>query len=241
MQSGLYVALSGQIALERRMATIANNVANAGTVGYRAEEAKFETVLSRAPERPAAFAATDRSYLSERAGGFVKTDNPLDVAIRGSGFLSVQTPAGPVYTRDGRMQLLPTGELVSLNGHAILDAGGAPILLDPSTGPPEIARDGMITQKGRQVGAIGLFSLDLSGSYSRTENSGIVPKNPATPILSFTSDGFVQGFVEQSNVNAVTEMTRLIMVTRAFESAAAAIGDSESSIKNAIQTLGAGA
>jgi flagellar basal-body rod protein FlgF len=125
-----------------------------------------------------------------------------------------------------------------LNGHAILDAGGAPILLDPNAGPPEIANDGMITQRGRQVGAIGLFSLDLSGTYSRYENSGIVPKNPAAPILSFTTDGFVQGFTEQSNVNAVTEMTRLIMVTRAFESVAAAIGDSESSIKNAIQSLG---
>jgi flagellar basal-body rod protein FlgF len=238
MQSGLYVALSGQIALERRMATIANNVANAGTVGFRAEEAKFESVISRVPQRPAAFAATDRSYLSERAGGFVKTDNPLDVAIRGQGWMEVQTPAGPVYTRDGRMQLLPTGELVSLNGHAVLDAGGAPILLDPAAGPPQIAHDGMITQNGRQVAAIGLFSLDLSAGYSRYENSGVVPKNPATPILSFTGDGLIQGFVEQSNVNAVTEMTRLIQVTRAFESAAAAIGDSESSIKNAIQTLG---
>jgi len=241
MQSGLYVALSGQIALERRMATIANNVANAGTVGFRAEEAKFESVISRVPQQPAAFAATDRSYLSERAGGFVKTDNPLDVAIRGTGYMAVQTPAGPVYTRDGRMQLLQTGELVSLNGHAILDAGGAPILLDPAGGPPQIAHDGMITQRGRQVAAIGLFALDLSGSYSRYENSGILPKNPATPILSFTGDGFVHGFVEQSNVNAVSEMTRLIMVTRAFESAAAAISDSEGSLKNAIQTLGAGA
>lgn len=238
MQSGLYVALSGQIALERRMATIANNVANAGTVGFRAEETKFDSVISRIPERPAAFAATDRSYLSERAGGFVKTGNPLDVAIRGQGYMAVQTPSGIVYTRDGRMQLLQTGELVSLNGHAVLDAGGAPILLDPSAGGPEIAHDGMITQRGRQVGAIGLFSLDLSGTYSRYENSGIVPKNPATPILSFTADGFVQGFVEQSNVSAVTEMTRLIMVTRAFESVAAAVGDSEASIKNAIQSLG---
>ncbi len=109
MQSGLYVNLSGQIALERRLATIANNVANVGTVGYRAEELKFDTVLSMVGATPTAYSTAGESFISERSGGLNKTGNPLDVAVQGKGWLAIQTPAGIAYTRDGRMQLQESG------------------------------------------------------------------------------------------------------------------------------------
>lgn len=236
-EPSLYVALSGQIALERRMATIAHNIANAGTTGFRAEEVHFESILSGMTTDPTAFASTGDSYLSTLGGGRVHTGNLLDVAIQGDGFLAIATPAGTAYTRDGRFQLLETGELQSLSGYPILDAGEAPILLDPSAGEVHIARDGMITQNGRQVAAIGLFALDLSQGYQRSDNAAILPALPATPIVTFTSDGIVQGYVEESNVNAVGEMTRLIAVSRAFESLQAAIDEAQNAQKNAIQTL----
>jgi flagellar basal-body rod protein FlgF len=238
MQAGLYVNLSGQIALDRRLSTIANNVANAGTVGYRAEELKFDTMLSMMSKNPTAFTTAGDSFISERSGAMNKTGNPLDVAVQGKGWLAIQTPSGTAYTRDGRMQILESGELQTLNGYPILDAGNAPIQLDPSAGPPKISRDGMITQNGRRVGAIGLFSVDTSGGYSRMENSAIVPSNTPTPIVSFAADGILQGFVEESNVNPVSEMTNLIMVTRAFDGLQTSIEESESSLKKAIQILG---
>ena len=112
--------------------------------------------------------------------------------------------------------------------------------LMPSAGIPRIARDGMITQNGRQAGAIGLYALDLSQGYGRTENSALVPVAAATPIVTFTADGIVQGFVEEANVNAVTEMTNLIAVTRSFDALQSAIDENDSSLKKAIQTLGGG-
>lgn len=235
-----YVNLSGQIAIDRRMATLANNIANAGTVGYRAEEMKFDSVLSSVSRTPTAFATAGESFVSERAGGLNKTGNPLDVAIAGTGYFGIQTAGGVAYTRDGRLQISPAGDLLTVDGHAVLDAGGAPLQLDASAGVPRIARDGMITQNGRQVGAIGLYALDLSQGYSRTENSALVPVAAATPVVTFTADGVVQGFVEEANVNAVTEMTNLIAVTRSFEALQSAIDENDSSLKKAIQTLGGG-
>jgi flagellar basal-body rod protein FlgF len=234
-----YVALSAQLALERRLDSIARNVANLGTAGYRAEGVKFETVLSRMTGEPTvAYAATKGAYVSREAGPLTQTSSPLDIAVEGDAWLAMQTPAGTVYSRDGRMKILETGELVTLADHPVLDAGGAPILLDPDGGPPQIARDGMITQDGIEVGAIGLFAIDAEARLSRYENSGVIPDRAAEPVLDFTATGVVQGFVEGANVNPVLELTKLIMVQRSFESASSALEQSESSLREAIRTLG---
>ncbi len=99
----------------------------------------------------------------------------------------------------------------------------------------------MITQNGRQVGAIGLFAIDPNATLKRWENSSVVPDKPATPIFDFTRDGVVQGAVENSNVDPVREMTRLIEVTRAFDGVAAETAQSETSLQDAIKALGASA
>jgi flagellar basal-body rod protein FlgF len=238
MQGNLYVGVSAQVALQRRLETIAHNVANASTAGFRAEEVRFETLLSLAGNDPVAYAATGPTYLSRRSGELVRTDNPFDVAVEGDAWLAIQTPAGPVYTRDGRMRMTATGELQTVNGYPILDAGGATLLLDPNAGPPRIARDGTVFQGNRQVGAIGLFSIDSSANLTRFGNSGVIPNRPATPVLDFTRSGMQQGFIENANVNAVMEMTRLISVTRAFEMVAASLAASETTLQEAIRSLG---
>jgi flagellar basal-body rod protein FlgF len=238
MQGNLYVGVAAQVALQRRLETIAHNVANATTAGYRAEEVRFETVLSRAGAEPVAYAATGPSFLSRRSGEIVRTDSQFDVAVQGDAWLALQTPAGVVYTRDGRMRMSPTGELQSINGHPIMDAGGAPILLDPNGGPPRISRDGTIMQGNVQAGAMGLFNIDANANLSRFENSGVVPDRPATAVVDFTRTGVQQGYVENANVNAVMEMSRLITVTRAFEMVTASLAASESSLQEAIRTLG---
>ncbi len=238
MQSNFYVGLSAQLALQRRLETIAANVANASTAGYRAEEIKFETLLSQTPAEPVAFASTGESYLSRRSGELVKTGNLFDLAVEGDAWLAVETPAGQVYTRDGRMRMTEAGELQTLNGYAVLDVGGAPILLDPNAGPPRNARDGMITQGTRQVGAIGLFTIDEAAKLTRFDNSGVIPNRPGVPVLDFSRTGIVQGYVEGANVNPVSEVSRLIMVSRAFEAVTASLTESETSLKEAITTLG---
>jgi flagellar basal-body rod protein FlgF len=239
MQGNLYVGVSAQVTLQRRLETIAHNVANTSTAGFRAEEVRFETLLSRTGADPVAFATTGPGFLSRRSGEFVRTENLFDVAVEGDAWLGIQTPSGTVYTRDGRMRLSPTGELQTLNGYPVLDTGGTGMLLDPNAGPPRIARDGTITQGGRQVGAIGLFNIDSRANLRRFENSGVIPDQAATPVLDFTRTGMQQGFIENANVNAVMEMSRLISVTRSFEMVSASLAASESSVQEAIRQLGA--
>ena len=238
MQPALYVGLSAQLALERRMETLARNVANMNTAGYRADEVKFSTYLSSKGRDGVNFASAGETFISRLQGGLDKTGNPLDVALEGDGFLAIRTPAGVVYTRDGRMKMTAQGELQTLSNHPVLDVGGAPMLLDPEAGPPVIARDGMIWQGNQQAGALGLFAIAPDAKLSRQDNSGVVPDRPATPILDFVVNGVRQGYVEGSNVNPIREMTKLIMVTRAFESAASAIDKSEKAIDGAIRSLG---
>jgi len=238
MQSSLYVSLSAQMALMRRLEAISNNVANSSTPGFRAEEVKFEQLISQTGLEPTSFASPGLTYLSRQSGEFIKTDSPFDVALNGDAWLAIQTPAGNVYTRDGRMRMMPTGELQTLTGYPILDVGGAPVLLDPNSGQPQIARDGTITQGTRQIGALGLFTIPDQAKLARFENSGVIPDQPAAPALDFTRYGAIQGFIERSNVNPVMEISKLIMVQRAFDSISGSVRETESTLSDAIKTLG---
>jgi flagellar basal-body rod protein FlgF len=237
MQSGTYIALSGQLALQRRLETIANNIANASTPGFRAEQVTFETVLSHAPLEPVAFSSVGKTYISRNPGEITRTENPLDVAVDGDAWLAIQTPAGQAYTRDGRMRLTEAGELQTLAGHPVLDVGGAPLLLDPDAGPPEISRDGTITQNNRQVGALGLFRISADSNLTRYGNAGVIPDRPAEPILDFVQVGVMQGYVERANVTPVHEMSRLITISRSFEAITGVLNEAESSLREAIRNI----
>ncbi len=239
MQSSFYVGLSGQLTIEKRLQTIANNVANMNTAGFRADGVSFDTVLSSAGDSPVAFSAEGAGYISQREGERVKTDNPLDVAVQGDAWLAIRTPSGTVYTRDGRFKLGPSGVVQTLNNYPVLDAGGAPIQLDPDAGPPTIGADGMMNQTGIQVAAIGLFSIDPAANLSRAENSGVIPDVAATPILDFTRTGVVQGYVENSNVNSVLELSKLIEVQHNLDSVTESNQTADSSLQEAIKSLGA--
>lgn len=238
MQSALYVSLSAQVALENRLTTIAGNVANLGTTGFRADGVKFESYLSRAASDPVAFASTGKTYITRDKGALRQTGNDLDVAVDGEGWLAVETPAGIAYTRDGRMRIAADGELQSAAGNPILDPGGASIIVDANAGRIAISHDGMISQNGRQIGALGLFSIPETANLSRRDNSGVVPDRPAVPVVDFVGQGVAQGFIEDSNVNPVQEMVHLIEVTRTFEQVSASIDKSEQSLQDAIQKLG---
>ena len=237
MQSAVYVGISGQLALQRRLDTIAQNVANASTAGFRAEQVKFESVLSQVSLEPVAYASTGTSYLSRTPGELIRTDNPLDVAVEGDAWLAIETPSGVVYTRDGRMQMSEAGDLQTITGYPVLDVGGAPILLDPVAGPPLIARDGTITQNNQQIGALGLFRIATDAVLTRT-GSGVIPDRPAEPILDFVHAGVVQGYVERANVNPVLEISRLVTVSRAFDAVTSSLADVDTSLREAVRTLG---
>lgn len=239
MQDALYVALSSQMALEKRLTTIADNVANSSTIGFRATGVKFEDLVRGSTTKNVAFASTGATYLSGQNGGLKQTGNPLDFAVQGDAWFGVQTPAGTVMTRDGRFSMNENGELLTIEGYPVLDASGAPIQLDPRGGTPQAGLDGMLSQNGAQVGALGLFTFDPGQNFQRFGNSGVVATTPPEPVVDRIDQGVVQGSLEESNVNPVQEMTRLIAVQRAFENTAALMRSTGTSLDDAIKTLGA--
>lgn len=238
MQDSLYVALSSQIALERRLDTIADNVANASTIGFRATGVKFEDVVSGTGPKSVSFASSGNTYLSGAHGALTETGNPFDFAVQGDAWFAIDTPAGTVMTRDGRFSMNENGELMSIEGYPVLDGGGAPIQLDPRNGPPKAGADGSLRQNDQLVGAIGLYNFDPGENFVRYGNSGIVPARTPEPVTDRSDVGIAQGFLEESNVNPVLEMTRLIQVQRAFENTAALMRQTDSSTDDAIKTLG---
>lgn len=243
MQSGIYVGISSQIALERRLTTLADNIANMNTVGFRGTEVKFDQVMSQTRNdlrADIAFVTQGSDYLSTRNGEMIQTGNPFDFAVKGDGWFAIDTPAGQVMTRDGRFSMGTTGELVSTRGFPVLDAGGAPIQLNPAAGAPTVGADGRILQNGVTVAQLGLFTADANKGFVRYENSGVIFSEAPQPAVNNGSIGVIQGYVEQSNINAISQMTQLVQVNRAFEGISSLMKSTEDSFSQAIRTLGGG-
>lgn len=237
MEAGLYVLVSGQLALQRRLDTIANNVANSATGGFRAENVTFESVLSR---QAIAYSSKGGTTFSMAAGSLVQTDNPLDVAIQGDAFFAISTPSGTAYTRDGRFSVSATGDVQTLAGHALLDPSGSPLQIDPSLGPVTIAPNGVISQGGKPTATIGLFKLQNSAHLVRGGGASLISNAPAEQIIDFTENNIKQGYVENANVNPVHEMTRLVAVSRAFDALSSSMDQSDRKLDEAIRALGGG-
>ncbi|MQW90009.1 flagellar basal-body rod protein FlgF [Sinorhizobium saheli] len=237
MQTGLYVALSSQMALEKRLNTLADNIANSNTVGFRGTEVKFNQVLGDTKPTRVSYVSEGEEFLNTNNGALARTGSALDFAIKGDAWFSIETPGGTALTRDGRFTLTETGELVTIKGYPVLDAGGAPIQLN-GAGDITVGADGAIHQNGVQVALLGLYEADFSKGFMRYDNSAVMPGVQPEPVVDRFDVGVMQGFLEESNVNAIQEMSQLIMVTRAFDNITALMRDSEGSLDEAIKTLG---
>jgi flagellar basal-body rod protein FlgF len=238
METSTYVALSGQLALDKRMAALAQNIANARTAGYRAQIVDFKSVLSQAGSTPTAFASASKDYVSEASGGLMQTKNPLDIAVKGNGYLAFQSSAGTYYSRDGRLSLSTDGNLLNAAGDPLLDSGGGAIQVDPRNSDLSIGANGAILQGGQKLSQVGLFDINLNGDFQRTGPSGFIPKSEAVPLTNFNENGVLQGYYEESNVNPATSMTTLIEITRAFEAASNLSEKAGDAQKSAIDILG---
>ncbi len=152
MENTTLVALSRQMALERQLDVVANNVANVSTSGYKSDSSLFEEYL-RSGAHEDNFIGNDRrvSYVQDRGtirdftqGPAERTGNPLDVSINGKAFFTIQTPGGERYTRDGGFQINAQGQLVTSGGNPVLGNNG-PIVFQPTDHDMKITEDGTIT------------------------------------------------------------------------------------------------
>ncbi len=238
MESSLYVATAAQRVLQKQLITVANNVANSTTVGFRAENVNFDSLVSNTSNDPVHFPVVGGLYASTVQGTLIETGNPLDVALSGDGMFAISTPVGVAYTRDGRLQISPFGEIQTLEGHSVLDTGEAPIQIDASSGPPTIHNDGRITLNGRLVANIGVFDVDPKTLVSRYSNSAFFTSVPGVALITGQETTVTQGFVEGSNVNPVKELASLMTITQSFESATSIISRADDTLSKAINELG---
>jgi flagellar basal-body rod protein FlgF len=249
VENALLVGLSRQTLLERQLDVLANNISNVNTVGYKADESLFEEYLGSGAHEDN-FKGTDRrvSYVQDRGtfhnfaqGADQATSNPLDVAIDGAGFLSVQTQGGERYTRDGNLQINNVGQLVTNAGDPVLGTAG-PIVFQPTDHDISISPDGTITvQEGTSRtdsirGKLRLVSFADAQKLLKQGYNLFSTPNDNGPQQD-TKSVVRQGFVEKSNVNVVSEMANMIQVTRAYSEIANILQQQGELHKSAIEQL----
>ncbi|MCR6646318.1 MAG: flagellar basal-body rod protein FlgF [Terricaulis sp.] len=240
MDNALLLGLQTQRVLQRRMDVAANNLANVATAGFKAdalvmEEANRTTAHADADPRDIRFVRDVTLMRDMRQGPIAMTGNPLDVAIEGDGFFMVEGPNGPLFTRDGAFTLTGDGRLVTGDGRAVLNSGGTPIVFDPQGESPVIGRDGVIRVAGVEAGQIGVASFAAPGALSKVGDNLWDAQGQAQGEF----EGIVvQGAIEGSNVRPVIELTRLIEISRAYQSAAKIVSGADELRKSAIERLG---
>lgn len=241
MNSGIYGAISGNLAMMNQLDVLANNLANVNTPGYKKDTIRFESVLaatasqgdSGAVDTPA---LVMQEYSVDFSSGVMKlTDNTFDLALDGEGFFVVNTPDGQAYTRQGNFRIDANGKLVTVDGYEVL-GGGAPILIDGGT--VSFDSEGKIFVEGLETGTIDVvdfpkpYDLRKIGSALFMPNSDAARPSPARETL------VMQGHLEGSNVNVLEEMVRMIETTRSSESCQKMIQNYDQMTAKAVNDLG---
>lgn len=242
MQGTGLVLTSYQDSLARAMDVTANNIANVNTTGYKRENVAFDTYLVRTePKQVFNFAIDSGTYRDAGQGPTLVTGGPLDIAIQGEGYIPIQTQEGIRYTRSGSFQLNTDGELVTAAGDQVLGDGNQAITLPADAQDILIGPDGIVTAKsgsGTSATQVGKLSV-----MKFTREQALVPvgdnlyTTDEVPEIA-TDSRVVQGAIEQSNVQAVKEMTRMIEISRAYQRVASLLENENERLTRALQKLG---
>ena len=240
MENTSFVALSRIATLRRQLSVVANNVANMNTSSYKSEHMMFMEypVRSRGGER----LFGDRvSYVRDIAtvrdlseGAFKTTGNPLDMAIHGDGYFVVQTPNGDRYTRNGRFQLDDTGQLVTQEGNPVLSDGGQPFSFAPGDTGIEVTRDGTISTRNGTVGRLQIVQFDNPQQLKAVAGGLFSSEAAANPV---ERPDVVQNALEDSNVEPIIEMSRLIDINRNYKEAQKLIDAEDERMKTMIRNM----
>lgn len=254
MLDGMKAATQGMMAMSVKQDIIANNLANASTVGFRKEglvissfteildrevstdgmrKASTETVMQRDPQVKGTLNHSSQTYLSQ--GALRETGNNFDLALddNGKGFFTIQTDRGIEFTRAGNFRLSTEGFLVTSEGHKLLGHNG-PI---KATGNEfKVTDNGTVKVDGREVDRILVSQFENSEDLRRAGGTAF---DASTPRVRASSDFKIkQGFKEMSNVNALQEMVGLMEVMRNFEANQKALGAHDQRLQKAVSELG---
>ncbi|MAI89020.1 flagellar hook-basal body protein [Ponticaulis sp.] len=242
MDNALLIGVNTQQSLRRRMDVVANNLANMNTTGFKAEVALNELTVQHpayANDTPAdiRFTQVESLHRDMRAGTLTPTGNPLDFGIQEpNAFFAVSMNGETYYTRDGQFALDDLSRLVTHEGALVLDDGGNEIVFDPEGGPPTVSDAGIIRQGNLEIGRFGVYGFETPGALEKVGNNLWSPTDQQAEAVELPK--VQQGVVEQSNVNAILEVTRMIEISRAYTSASRLVQDADELRKTAINKLG---
>ncbi|MGE3180424.1 MAG: flagellar hook-basal body protein [Phycisphaerae bacterium] len=224
---GFYESAAGMMTNEYRQNTLANNIANADTVGFKRDIATFAQRLTATEEGQHNGPSAD--WLSSLSGGvwlgatqtdysegpFIRTDAPTDAALSGSGFFVVEQDGRPLYTRDGRFQMDIDGSLrAATDGARVLGITGTPIIANPRGGTPSFDEEGFVLQDGAVIGRLALADFP-DYNVLRKSGAGRFDAGDAQPTGSLAL--VKAGFVEGSGSSAITNMTEMIEASRSYQ------------------------
>ncbi|SDN99041.1 flagellar basal-body rod protein FlgF [Methylobacterium phyllostachyos] len=221
MQNALFVGVSSQMALQRELDVIANNMANVSTTGFKARSSRFQEYLMPVasadsfarPDRRLSYVIDQGTTLDLGQGPIEQTGNPLNIAVKGSAFIAVQSPQGERYTRNGAFEINPQGTLVTSDGYPVVGDGG-PITINAQETGLAIGSDGTVSTN---LGIRGRIKLVTFANPQQLTNEGGNLYASGEAGRPAGLEGRVEaGALERSNVRPVIEMTRLMDVNRSY-------------------------
>ena len=235
MDAAGYATLNRQSGLMREMGIVANNIANSSTTGFRREGVVFSEYVSALDQDPSlSMAYANGRHVDLSQSTLSQTGGQFDFAIQGGGFFLLDTPQGQRLTRAGSFTPNDAGELVTADGYRVLDAGGAPIFIPPDAKGVGLAADGTLSTNGQPIAQVGLWQpsdpLTLKHQAGTMFAADAVEPAEGATIL--------QGQLEDSNVEPVSEIARMIEVQRAYELGQKFLDAEDERVRGVIQALG---
>lgn len=235
MDASGYVTLSRQSGLLHQMDAIANNIANLSTSGFRREGVVFSEYVARAGDAPSLSIGFGNARVVDLTqAGITRTGGSFDLAIQGDGFFLIDTPQGQQLTRAGAFTPAADGTLVTAQGYPVLDGGGSAIFVPPDARGITVAQDGTLSADGRPLAQIGLWQpID---PLSLQHQSGTMFS--ASAVEPVDGGHMLQFYLEDSNVDPVTEIATMIAVQRAYQLGQNFLDREDERTRNVISTLG---
>jgi flagellar basal-body rod protein FlgF len=243
MENPSYVVLSHQMALHSQMDVIANNLANMNTTGFREEQLTFSELLGGKASNPGvrgtgarvSFVGLNGTVADTREGPFETTGNQLDLAIKGNGYFVVNTPDGQRYTRSGQFGLDTQGQIVTREGYPVLDGAGRALSVPTGATSLEVTPTGAVSTDKGVVGNLQLVKFD-SDQVLQKVGTNLYQTDAQSQAVDGTTS-VMQGMLEGSNVQPIVEMSKMIQVQRAYESAQQMLNNEHDRDLKAIETL----
>ena len=230
-----YTTLSRQSGLMNEMRLVANNIANANTTGYRAQGLVFSEFVRDMPGNPSlSMARAEVRNTSLRQGVLTETGGQFDFAIEGDGFFMIETANGNRLTRAGAFSPNAEGDLVTMDGHRVLDSNGAPVFVPPDAASIDVGGDGTLSVESQFLGQIGVYSVADPKTLVREGSNLFRTDAEVAPV---EEPVVLNRFLEGSNVNAIEQVTRLVEIQRAYELGQSFLETEDERVRGALKAL----